>query len=312
MAECIIKKNGAAIDTSGLTAIPEYVKEGKTFLGKGSDDEQFGKMKSIPSKTHTLGINESLLWGAGNYEPGSKVTQNIPTLGQQNIIPSAEQQTVYTTNKYMSGDVVIAALPNLTSYNIKKGAVIKLGDVTIVGTYEGYENDDPYTPYYNGVFAPGQTITAFPAFGRKNDLPFYVGDVTLGRDNIHLENPLDTRYVTTAIVFNKPLNFNEINEIELTYSLNNGTGGCEMLAATGYVTDYIYTRPTTGSGKDYNEGLGTYYRREISNTSGNIRKQTINVSSVTGSRYIYISLFMRTTSSTAVVNMTLRVLECKK
>ena len=84
-----------------------------------------------------------------------------------------------------------------------------------------------------------------------------------------------------------------------------------MLLATGYVTNYIYMRPDSGSGKDYNEGLQDYWRREIRNTSGNIRTQTFDVSSITGTRYIYISLFLRTTSSAAVVNMTLRELRCK-
>lgn len=310
MAECIIERRGANADTTGLTALPEDVKSGKTFLGKGSDDEQAGRMPIIFPQTHILPINGSLELTGGFYEPGSMVTQNIPTLGQQYITPSAEQQTIETKGKYMEEDVVLAPLPNLIASNIKKGAVIKIGDYTIIGTYEGYENNDPMIPYYNGVFAPGQSINYFPSFGRKAG-GYYTGNVTFGRDNIHIENPLDTRYVTTAIVFNVPLNFDTINEIELKYSLNNATGGCEMLLATGYVTNYIYMRPDSGSGKDYNEGLQDYWRREIRNTSGNIRTQTFDVSSVTGTRYIYISLFLRTTSSAAVVNMTLRELRCK-
>lgn len=166
-------------------------------------------------------------------------------------------------------------------------------------------------PYYNGVFAPGQSINSFPAFGRKAG-EYYVGDVTFGRDNLHLENPLDTRYVTTAIVFNRPLNFDEINEIELRYSLDNATGGCSVLAATGYETEYIYRRADSGSGKTYHEGLGTYWQREIPDTNGNVSNRTLNVASVTGSRYLYISLSMRTTSSIAIANLTLRELKCKK
>ena len=32
MAECIIERRGANADTTGLTALPEDVKSGKTFL----------------------------------------------------------------------------------------------------------------------------------------------------------------------------------------------------------------------------------------------------------------------------------------
>lgn len=310
MADCIIKKNGANADTSDLTAISSSVKNGKIFLGRGSDDEQIGTMPIIPSNRYELQLNQTLTLGEGFYENGSTVIQNVPTLGEQYIVPRAELQTVKTTGKYMTGDVVTASLPNLTPSNIKKGVVIKIGETTIVGEYEGYENNDPYTPYYNGVFAPGQSVSSFPSFGRPAGLPYYKGDVTFGRDNIHIENPLSTDYVTTAIVFNVPLNFDNINRITLKYSLANASGGCEMILATGYVSDYIYMRASSGSGKDYNTGLGDYWRREIPNTSGNLKTNSFDVSNITGTRFIYISLFMRTTASTSVVNMTLRELKC--
>lgn len=309
MADCIIKKNGANADTSDLTALPSSVKKGKIFLGRGSDDEQIGKMPIIQPERYELQLNQTLSLGEGFYEAGSTVTQNIPTLGNQYVVPSADLQTIETAGKYMEGDVFVESLQNLIASNIKKNVVIRVGDTTIVGTYEGYENDDPYTPYYNGVFGPGQSISSFPSFGRKGG-PYYKGDVTFGRDNIHIENPLSTDYVTTAIVFNVPLNFDNINRITLKYSLANASGGCEMVLATGYVSDYIYMRDSSGSGKDYNSGLGDYWRREIPNTSGNLKTNNFDVSNITGTRFIYISLFMRTTASTSVVNMTLRELKC--
>lgn len=239
MADCIIKKNGANADTSDLTALPSSVKKGKIFLGRGSDNEQIGKMPIIQPERYELQLNQTLSLGEGFYDAGSTVTQNIPTLGNQYVVPSADLQTIETAGKYMEGDVFVESLPNLIAPNIKKDVVIRVGDTTIVGTYEGYENDDPYTPYYNGVFGPGQSISSFPSFGRKGG-PYYKGDVTFGRDNIHIENPLSTDYVTTAIVFNVPLNFDNINRITLKYSLANASGGCEMVLATGYVSDYIY------------------------------------------------------------------------
>ena len=166
--ECIVKNTGAALDIRGLTAKPGYVKKGKTFIGQGSDEEQIGTMPIIDAADHVLTINGEYQSAAGYYAAGSRIVQNIPTMEHQYIIPSGEQQTVETKDKYMIEDVVIAGLPNLNAFNIKKGTVIKLGDYTIIGAYEGYENNDPMVPYYNGVFAPGQSINSFPALDRKS------------------------------------------------------------------------------------------------------------------------------------------------
>ena len=94
MADCIIKKNGANADTSDLTALPSSVKKGKIFLGRGSDNEQIGKMPIIQPERYELQLNQTLSLGEGFYEAGSTVTQNIPTLGNQYVVPSADLQTI--------------------------------------------------------------------------------------------------------------------------------------------------------------------------------------------------------------------------
>lgn len=120
MADCIIKKNGANADTSDLTALPSSVKAGKIFLGRGSDDEQVGIMPIVQPEMYELQLNQTLSLGEGFYEAGTTVTQNIPTLGNQYVVPSADLQTIETTGKYMSGDVFVESLPNLISSNIKR------------------------------------------------------------------------------------------------------------------------------------------------------------------------------------------------
>ena len=113
MADCIIKKNGANADTSDLTALPSSVKKGKIFLGRGSDNEQIGKMPIIQPERYELQLNQTLSLGEGFYDAGSTVTQNIPTLGNQYVVPSADLQTIETAGKYMEGDVFVESLPNL-------------------------------------------------------------------------------------------------------------------------------------------------------------------------------------------------------
>ena len=71
MADCIIKKNGANADTSDLTALPSSVKKGKIFLGRGSDNEQIGKMPIIQPERYELQLNQTLSLGEGFYDAGS-------------------------------------------------------------------------------------------------------------------------------------------------------------------------------------------------------------------------------------------------
>lgn len=114
MSKVIINGGGAGgIDPDELTSVPGDVLVGKKFGGQGSDEVQIGTMPDRGSLAHMLPINGVLNLPAGRYT-GGQVTQSIPTLGAQTINPSASQQSVATSGKYMTGNVVVnpISLPN--------------------------------------------------------------------------------------------------------------------------------------------------------------------------------------------------------
>lgn len=90
--------------------------------------------KALANQTSATAVAGNIISGKTAWVNGSKITGSIPTMEGQNIIPSASQQTVNCAEKYMTGNIFVDAISNLTSGNIKKGVTI--GGVT--GTWEGY------------------------------------------------------------------------------------------------------------------------------------------------------------------------------
>lgn len=148
MAECIVLKGGGA-DLDAVTAGASDVLAGKVIVG--SDGEPL---------TGTLALSGNATAGqvlAGstfyNTDPKNKLTGTISSLGGQTINPSASQQTVSSSGKYMTGNVVVNAVSNLAAANIKKGAVV--GGVT--GTFEGY------VPTATDLYLRGNNVAGFTA-----------------------------------------------------------------------------------------------------------------------------------------------------
>ncbi|RFZ75949.1 hypothetical protein DS742_26275 [Lacrimispora amygdalina] len=108
-----------------------------------------------------------ILSGRTAYVNGIKLTGTIPSLSGTTITPGTSTQTVSSSGKYMTGDVVVNAVSNLTAANIKKGVVV--GGVT--GTWEGYVASS-VDLYYRG-----NNVAGFIA-GQKATLD--AGQITIG------------------------------------------------------------------------------------------------------------------------------------
>lgn len=159
MGQCVIMTGGYAGDSSDdCTATKSQVLEGYKAITKDSDDDaELGTMSNKGAWTNRIGINGKVIipagyhngsgyvdqaianrgaWGTsigingnitipeGYHNGQGHVTQSIATMGGQTITPSASQQTVACNGKYMTGNVTVNGVSNLSAANIKRGATV--------------------------------------------------------------------------------------------------------------------------------------------------------------------------------------------
>lgn len=135
MADCILLTGGSGFDDSEVTATPDSVRVGKLFLGAGNDNVQSGRLNEVPAATYALPLNGRQDIPPGLHSGDVVVRQTgIARMEGTTVYPRDYDQAVNTANKYMDGDIYVAALAGLAPGNIKKGVTI-LG---VTGTYEGY------------------------------------------------------------------------------------------------------------------------------------------------------------------------------
>lgn len=130
------------------------VLSGQTYYNSDPKTKRTGTMSNRGAVSQALGINGTYTIPAGYHNGSGKVTQSIATMAGQTITPGTSQQTVSSSGKYMTGNVVVNAVSNLTAANIKKGVVV--GGVT--GTWEGWVGVDTDL-YYNGNNKAGFTLS---------------------------------------------------------------------------------------------------------------------------------------------------------
>lgn len=169
MAKCGITNigGGGGIGSDELTVTKDYVLSGLEYVGADTDDEKgVGVMinngttanqninaggsflvkggyhaqpftvnaNSLASQTSGTAASSKILNGETAWVNGSKITGTITSMAGQTVSPTASQQTVASSGKYMTGNVVVNGVSNLTATNIKKG--VNVGGT--LGTFEGY------------------------------------------------------------------------------------------------------------------------------------------------------------------------------
>lgn len=139
---------GADIDA--VTAEQPDILAGKVIVDKDGEP-LIGTMPNHGAVNQSLGINGAYTIPEGYHNGLGKVTQSVVTMGGQTINPGASQQTVSTSGKYMTGDVIVSGVSNLSAGNVKKG--VNIGG--IVGTWEGY------VPGAQDLYYYGNNISGF-------------------------------------------------------------------------------------------------------------------------------------------------------
>jgi len=166
----IVDKNGNPL--TGTLALSGNVSDaqvlyGQTYYNSDPKIKRTGTMPNRGAVSQSLGINGTYTIPAGYHNGSGKVTQNITTMAGQTITPNASQQTVSSSGKYMSGNVVVNAVSNLSAGNIKKGVVV--GGIT--GTFEGY------VPTATDLYLRGNNIKGFTVV--SGTCAFDAGQITV-------------------------------------------------------------------------------------------------------------------------------------
>lgn len=284
LAKLYIYKIGGGIDVDGLTAVQGDVRASKTFIGQGSEEKKSGTIVERGSPSLTMPINGTVTLPEGYYA-GGKITQSIPTLGQQTVTPGKNAVTVNTSGKYMTGNIVIKPIKGLTPSVIKKGEYV--GNVG-PGTYEGFINDDPYTPYYYGTFGPGYSVNAI-----KYNTYMLQGEFVLNKDSMRIVNDSSnsSRGVKTAIVFNKPIDLSKVSKLTVTVQLtsqsDNSAAACNIILAQNLTDGVVFG--TTNTNEEYRKELGTIYAKKgIIGTPDYHGDINVDLSGVSSQAYLYI------------------------
>ncbi|MBE5993205.1 MAG: hypothetical protein E7247_12570 [Paenibacillaceae bacterium] len=287
MAKCGVTNigGGGGIGSDEVSATKDEVLSGKTYVGADTGDElgtgtmanngatenqrlnagsSFLVKKGYHAQDFSVGASSlgiqtpgnadtsSILSGRSAWVNGNKITGNISYLEGQTINPTASQQTVISSGKYMTGNVIVKGVYNLLASNIKKG--VSVGGV--VGTFEGYvpTANDLYNRGYNRCIQSGGGSVSFDS-----------GQITL-----------DDRFSSkTWIRSNAPINLTGFNSLRIQFwgAIPDVFPAyfCVVTAPGTYTTDNAIASTTSNV-----TGLNTF---------------TIDVSAINANRYITFSHF---------------------
>lgn len=282
MGECLIKRIGGLIDTSGVTATRADVLEGKTFL-QADGKPGTGSMPDNGSPNQTLGINGSITLPAGNYN-GGKVSQSIPVFSGQTVNVGKNAVTVQTSGKYSSGNIIIPTVANLTPNNIRKGKYV--GGVG-PGTWEGYVNTDPNMPFYYGTFGPGYEAATFKSYIESGS--YVKGTAGVERNRYYIAT--NDQYESIAVGLSKQIDFSQYKSLKYLADREGSYGLLYFMFAQNKVESYLYSGDNAN--RTYNPALGTVYDGVATGaplTPNYGSEVTIDISKITGKGYLYFWL----------------------
>lgn len=229
----------------------------QTYYNTDAKTKRIGTMPNRGAVSQSLAINGSYTIPAGYHNGSGKVTQSVPTKGEQTYTPGRSNQTI-GSNQWLSGAQTILGDPNLKPENIKKGVTI-FGNV---GTHEGYVTSPLYL-FNNGTWGGLQT-TGMTEVTDKNG----GGYIEIG-SSIEFGGRRGNQDILNARL-NQKFNLTSYKYIKIR-------------AEYYYYSNYIMI----GVSDSPNAGLGGYIAStKVNNPNGGY--YILDVSSISGEKYIYL------------------------
>lgn len=205
---------GGGADLDMVTAGKPDVLAGKVIVDKDGEPLT-GTMPDRGAISTLLGINGTYTIPEGYHNGLGKVTQNIATMGGQTVNPTASQQIVSTNGKYLTGNVTVNGVSNLTAANIKKG--VNVGGTT--GTFEGY------VPTANDLYVRGTNRVS--------------NWVYIQSDKFHFETGMISAYATGGTpMIGAPVNLTGYNYLNVELMVN---GAASYFLLEVYNGDMYYS-----------------------------------------------------------------------
>ena len=303
MAKLIIRKSGGApADVSELTAAPADVAKGEIFYGLGSDKPQVGSVANRGVLRQSIGANGSYVIPPGIYEAGGYVNQNIEIQDGFVINPVAGGSSAGVRGKFLTGNVVVNGVANLSPENIRKGAFIG----TVAGTFEGYVNNSPLTPYWYGLFAPGQTgeliYNRSPNSGTLGgySIDWQYGNAKPDGQYIYMRSNASSNSRYPAFRFNVPIEMQGVKSVSIMYSLpyHSANQYTWLILAEKSVTNI--TGSTSWALSE--SRLGAYEAHVLPGTTGgdpawSVQTFGVNQANVSRYKYVYVGIGVAASSS---------------
>lgn len=296
----VLRKTGGAMDLSGLTAGPGDVAERDKFYGAGSDYVQTGRLKRNDVIKKKLGPNETYNVPTGIIPVGSYVYQDIPTRGGLTITPSASGGIAGIGGKYMTEDLTVLGVENLIPENIRAGATIG----TVPGQWQGYVNNDELSPYWYGIFSPGQSgaIDSYSYAFSGNGGKYYVNwnRIPDGFDENHaISMRFGSEYGNLkgydfyALTFREPIEMTGVKSISFCYRTIN-------VYANERNRLVLHQSQGVPYGSDWNirSEIGSYETFNIAPSEGKWSVATFQISKANLYHYMHFGIGIAPTTST--------------
>lgn len=303
MANAIIfRGGGVGVDCDSATATTADVLSGVTFGGAAADEIQTGTMPNNGAASLTLPINGTVTIPAGYHNGSGKVTQSIATHSGGTYTPTATAQTIATTSKYLSGNIVVSGASTLKAENIIKGVNIW----NIVGTLETNTTMARAQQTYNGsAFSNAMKWGMYNLYtassswsngwsGRKSNGVISSGSLSVGTTQVNTRDYSSDCYAKMVTAYTVDLSlFSSIRVVGTV----RAEGGCSQTFNSSRCPSaslVLRTRESTTSSAEYvgifsNEHFTTYkYQGDDYYYGGGSASfdTTLNIASLTGKKFL--------------------------
>ena len=186
----------------------------------------------------------------GVNQNGDPITGTIASMGGQTITPSASKQTISTNKKYMTGDIVVNAVSNLSAANIKTGVTVGgvAGTFTSDATATAAQILSGKTAYVNGQKVTG-TIVSMDALTITPDKSSH----TISTANKYMLADIKVNAIPTNYIITTDAN---AAAYDIRYGRTAYVNGKKIV---GKATDYTDQTFVPSGRCNWNESQGRYY-----------------------------------------------------